>query len=130
MTPRFLALLRAWREANPTAEYVLPANGGEVPAFTKGWGRVAKTAGLEDFGPQRCRRTFESALACAGIPSTLAAFWLGHAPAVAHKHYLAFAPGRLPGHTAEEALGLVPFLERALERVRANRPFRLVGAGT
>ncbi len=130
VAPRFLALLRAWRESNPTADHVLPANGGEVPAFTKAWGRVAKAAGLEDFGPQGCRRTFESALACVGIPSTLAAFWLGHAPAVAHKHYLAFAPGRLPGRTAEEALGLVPFLERALERARAGRPFRVVGETT
>ncbi len=55
-------------------------------------------------------RTFESALACIGFPSPLAAFWLGHSAAVAHRHCLAFAPGRLPGRTVEAVLGLDPYI--------------------
>lgn len=127
VAPRFLELLRAWREADPRRLHLLPENGREGPALTNAWDRVRVAAGLEDFGAQGCRRTFESALACIGVPCRLSAFWLGHDHQVAEKHYLAFAPGRLPGRTVEEILGLAPFLDRALERARANRPFRLVG---
>ncbi|MBI4612421.1 MAG: tyrosine-type recombinase/integrase [Planctomycetes bacterium] len=125
VAPRFLALLRAWREADPARETVLPRNGESGPAFTRAWARVAKAAGV-DVGPQGCRRTFESALAAVGVPSTLSAFWVGHAPAVAYRHYLAFAPGRLPGRTVEEVLGLVPFIERATKRARKGKAFRVV----
>ncbi|MBI4612189.1 MAG: tyrosine-type recombinase/integrase [Planctomycetes bacterium] len=127
VAPRFLDLLRAWRAADPGAEYVLPLAARErFPSSS--WNYVREKAGLDQFGPQGIRRTFESALAALGVPAPLAALWLGHAPAVAHKHYLAYSPGRLPGRTVEEVLGLAPFLARALERARKNTPFRLVAS--
>ncbi len=126
--PRFLDLLRAWRERDRTADCVLRFSSQEWP--TSSWENATRQAGLKAFSPQALRSTFESVLAAIGFPSPLAAIWLGHSPAVAYKHYLAFPQGRLPGRTVEEVLGLVPFLDRALGRARAGRAFRVVGSET
>ncbi len=129
VVPRFLEMLRAWRERDPAGEFVLPLAARErFPSSS--WNYVRERAGLDQFGPQGLRRSFESALAALGVPAPLAALWLGHSATVAHRHYLAHVPGRLPGRTVEEVLGLVPFLERALERARSGRAFRLVGSET
>lgn len=113
VAPHFLAVLRAWRERNPAAVFVLPAAvEGGTPCWPKhGW-EATNTAAGTSVTPQGLRRTFESTLAAVGVPSGLAAFWLGHSVQVAERAYRAYAPGRFPGSTVEEALGIVAILER------------------
>lgn len=125
-SPPAPAPLTAWLLNRPTDTYVLPQNGEDAPGFTNAWDRVQRDARLDTSCPQGCRRTFESALACIGFPSTLTAFLLGHNPQVAAKHYLAFAPGRLPGKTVEAVLGITRFTEETLEDIAETRRLRLV----
>ncbi len=126
IAPRFVALLKAWRQKSPKSTFVLPVNGkDESPSFPKGaWAAVAKNAEKSTVGPQGLRRTFESALAMMGFPARLTAFWLGHSQQVAERHYLAFVPGRKPGATVEAVLGLTKIIDREIKLVRSKRKIR------
>ncbi|MEQ8766849.1 MAG: hypothetical protein RL885_23245 [Planctomycetota bacterium] len=59
-----------------------------------------------------------------GFPARLTAFWLGHSQQVAERHYLAFVPGRKPGSTVEEVLGLMKVIDREIRLVRSKRKIR------
>ncbi|MGE0432496.1 MAG: tyrosine-type recombinase/integrase [Planctomycetota bacterium] len=111
IAPGMLNVLKAWRQQRPHDSHVLPSEAA-TPCFPKhAWDAVCESTGVR-LTPQGLRRTFESMLAMIGISAGLAGFWLGHSVRVAEAHYRAYRPGRLPGSTVEEALGLQPFLAR------------------
>lgn len=125
VSPGFLDVLRAWRQARPKDVYVLPSE-GEKPNYPKNaWLAAAREAEV-DVTPQGLRRTFESMLAAIGFPASLAAFWLGHSVQVAESNYRSYRPGRLPGSTVDATLGLTPFLEREARSARGGAMLRML----
>lgn len=125
VSPGIVAVLKAWRQRRPDSAFALPGGDeSQPPSFPKrAWTAVAEAAVTPNVTPQSLRRTWESGLAALGFPAAIAAFMAGHSVQVREAHYRAFAIGRLPGSTLDEALGLAPFLDR---EARGQAPLRLL----
>lgn len=104
VAPRFVKLLRTWREEAPAAIFVLPHEGIEAPAFPKhAWERVK---GEGRITPQGLRQNFTSYAASLNFPMATTAIWQGHSLEVAQRFYLQQVLERLDASSIESAMGL------------------------
>ena len=73
---------------------------------------------------QNLRKNFVSYIASFGIPSTIAAFWAGHSPAVAEKNYMRYAIGALNGDNIEQAMGIDKILAEAIKGFQGKGKYK------
>lgn len=114
VSPGLLALLRCWRLQEPEATFVLPANGrGGVPTFPKKpWAELRTASGI-DIKPKALRSNWVTYMIGLGRPSSIAAVWAGHSPAVLEKCYLGFSRLHKGGRDLDEAMGLTSAIRLA-----------------
>jgi len=111
ISPTLAQLLRTWKLAAGTREYVLPHGELDAPVFPKStWEAINRLANVPRVGPQMLRKCFTSFCGSLGIPATSAAQWQGHSALVAEIHYRQQVLERGSG-SIENAMGLTPYLE-------------------
>lgn len=115
LAPRFMELLKRWKEEAGERKFVLPSGDLPEPAFPKGpWKQANDLAKVRRIGPQILRRAFTSYCASLGLPPAVVAMWQAHGGSVAEKWYRQQVPTRGQG-TLEEAMGLRPLIDELLE---------------
>ena len=114
ISPDFVEILKTWRAERPHDEYVLPHPLSEKPTEIKyPLNRFRKMLSAEtgkNFTWQNLRKNFESYAVSFGIPPAITAFWVGHSPAVAEKHYMSYAIGKLNANNIASAMGITNLL--------------------
>jgi integrase len=122
IAPRFLELLRRWKIEAGEREYLLPHIELDHPTYPQSaWQGANKAAKLQRIGPQHLRQNFCSYACSLGVEAGVAALWQGHSPAIANAYYKAEVLDRQAGKSFEEAMGLLPVIERLLKtKGRAN----------
>lgn len=109
ISPEFVKILKKWRKERPSDLYVLPHPLSEKPTELKYTVKrfKKKLSGITDnFTWQNLRKNFESYAVSFGIPPAITAFWVGHSPAVAEKHYMSYAIGKLNAKNIASAMGI------------------------
>lgn len=106
VAPAFLKTLKAWRKERPDAEYVLPHEGIDKPAYPKhAWERVRRGSKV-NITPQKLRQNFVSYCASMGVPPAIAAMWCGHSAQVAERHYRLQLMDRKKANSIQGAMGI------------------------
>lgn len=111
----FLLILKKWRAERPQDIYVLPHPLSEKPTEIKHTlkrfrSKLSQETG-KNFTWQNLRKNFESYAVSFGIPPAITAFWVGHSPAVAEKHYMSYAIGKLNAKNIASAMGITKLLD-------------------
>ena len=106
--------MKNWRAERPNDDYVLPHPRSEKPTEIKHTLKRFRSSLSDDTGKnftwQNLRKNFESYAVSFGIPPAITAFWVGHSPAVAEKHYMSYAIGKLNAKNIASAMGISSLL--------------------
>ena len=128
VSPLTLEILRAWRKADPEAEYVLPCRSrGKAkrhPVFPKLPWKEAAEASETTIHPQGLRSNWVSYMAALGRPLSTIALMAGHGPLVLERHYLSFARQHLAGESLDDAMGVKLALGQALAAAQESNSAR------
>jgi integrase len=122
VAPRFLDLLRKWREEDPEREFVLPHRRSKAPQSPKkAWEAINGQLEGERIKPQALRQSFCAYASSIGIPATVAALWQGHSSNVAERWYRSQVLDRDQAASIEEAMGLGKLIEEKLLKGKTSR---------
>ena len=107
VSPTMLKILKIWKGLGDKDSYVLPHPKSLQPVDIKlPLEKLRTEIKIPELKFQNLRKTFISYAVSYGIPPAIVAFWVGHSPAVAEKHYMKYAIGQLKGDNLEETMGI------------------------
>ena len=115
ISPTLAKLMKVWDNLSGNDKFVLPHPKSIEPSELKRpLINFRDSINETDLTFQNLRKTFVSYAVTFGIPPATVAFWVGHSPAVAEKHYMEFSQTQIKGKNIEEIMGVSEVLKTIL----------------